>query len=82
MLSLILELVLGAAAGWIASNIMGKEKNGLVIDCILGIVGSILGGFIFNLLGFSAAHIWGQLIIAVVGACLVIWIYNKFFASK
>jgi uncharacterized membrane protein YeaQ/YmgE (transglycosylase-associated protein family) len=68
-------IVLGAAAGWIASTVM-KSNNGLLMDIILGIVGAVAGGFIMSFFGqpgVTGFDIY-SLIVAVVGAIVLIWI--------
>ncbi len=75
MVGLIGSIIIGAVAGWLASLIM-KKANGLLINIILGIIGGFVGGFVFGLIGFGATNIIGQLIVSVVGSCIVIAIYN------
>ena len=68
----IMAIVLGALAGWIAEKLM-KSDQGLVMNIVLGIVGAVLGNFILMLVfGATMGGIVGQLIVAVVGACLLI----------
>ena len=72
----IMAIVLGALAGWIAEKLM-KSDQGLVMNIVLGIVGAVLGNFILMLVfGATMGGIVGQLIVAVVGACLLIAIYR------
>ena len=75
MTGIIASIIIGAVAGWLASLIM-KKTNGLLINIILGIVGGFVGGFVFGLIGFGATNLIGQIIVSVVGACIVIAIYN------
>lgn len=75
MAGIIVSIILGAVAGWLASLIM-KKSTGLLMNIILGIVGGFVGGFVFGLIGFGATNIIGQIIVSVVGACLVIAIVN------
>lgn len=77
MIGLILEILFGALAGWIASKIM-KTQGGWLRNIIFGIVGGFVGGRIAALIGLPGGMIMG-LIVAVAGACLVIWLVNKFF---
>ena len=77
MLGLILEILFGALAGWIASNIM-KSKGGWLRNIIFGILGGFVGGRIAALIGLPGGMIMG-LVVAVAGACLVIWLFNKIF---
>ena len=79
--SLIGWLILGALAGFIASKIINKTGEGLVMDIILGIVGAFVGGFISNhfLGGVGTGHSVlsiPSLIVAVLGAILVLVVYH------
>ncbi len=71
-------IVLGLIAGFIGSKIVNKSGQGLLIDIVLGIVGAVVGGYIFTL--FGAAGVTGlniySLIVAVVGAVVVLWVYH------
>ena len=68
----IAAIIVGALAGWIAENLM-KSEHGLLMNIILGILGAVLMNFIFiNLLG-STLGVWlGQLVVGVIGACILI----------
>ena len=72
----VLAIIIGGVAGWIAEMIM-KTDNGLLMNIVMGIVGAIVGNFLLLLI-FSATMggIIGQLIVAVIGACLLIWIWR------
>jgi len=61
-------LLVGLAAGWLAGQIMKSGGRGLVGDLILGVIGAILGGFLFGLLGLGANSLLGSLVTATVGA--------------
>jgi len=76
-MGIILWIIFGAVAGWIASIIMKTDSGqGTVSDVIMGIIGSIIGGFIMNLLGQSGVTGFNlySLAVAVVGAIVVIYI--------
>ena len=71
-MNFILFLLIGAIAGWIAEKIM-KSDQGLLLNIVLGILGAVIGNFILMLIfGATMGGILGQLIVAVVGACLLI----------
>jgi len=72
MMNLLWFLLIGVAAGWLASQIMKGGGSGLVSDLIMGVIGSILGGFLFGLLGLSASGLAGSLVTATVGAIVLI----------
>ena len=65
-------LLIGVAAGWLASQIMKGGGSGPVTDLIMGVIGSILGGFLFGLLGLSVNGTIGSLVTATVGAIVLI----------
>lgn len=70
----LLSIIVGALAGWIAEQIM-KSNQGLLMNIILGIVGAVIGNFLLMLVfGATMGGIVGQLIVAVIGACLLIFI--------
>ena len=77
-MSIIGWLILGLIAGFIASKIYAGTGQGLVIDIVLGIVGAVVGGFLFNLLGGAGVTGFNlySMIVAVIGAIVVLWIYH------
>lgn len=73
-------VILGLIAGLLAKWIMpGKDGGGFIMTVILGVVGAVVGGFISTkLLGFSSAEgFFGSLVVAVLGALLVLFVYRK-----
>ena len=72
----IMSIILGGLAGWIAEKIMHSDM-GLLMNIILGIVGALVANFLLALVlgGTVGAGSWIiQLIVAVIGACLLIWV--------
>ncbi|MDD5470011.1 MAG: GlsB/YeaQ/YmgE family stress response membrane protein [Candidatus Peribacteraceae bacterium] len=65
-------LLIGLIAGWLAGQIMGGGGYGLIGDIIVGIVGSLFGGFLFRLLGITAYGTLGNIVMAVIGAIILI----------
>jgi uncharacterized membrane protein YeaQ/YmgE (transglycosylase-associated protein family) len=72
--SLVLFLVIGIVAGWLAGKIMKGGGFGLVGDLVVGVVGSFIGGWVFGLLGIAAYGLLGSLVMAVIGAMLLLYI--------
>ncbi len=72
--SLILFLVIGLVAGWLAGLIMKGGGFGLVGDLVVGVVGALLGGWLFSLLGISLGGIIGSLVMALVGAMVLLFL--------
>jgi uncharacterized membrane protein YeaQ/YmgE (transglycosylase-associated protein family) len=65
-------------AGFIASKIVNAQGQGLMLDIGLGVVGAIVGGFLFSLLGaegISGFNLY-SMIVAIVGSVVVLWIYH------
>jgi uncharacterized membrane protein YeaQ/YmgE (transglycosylase-associated protein family) len=74
-MGLIAWIIFGALAGWITSIIAGTNKDqGWVMNIVLGIVGAIVGGFVWSLIsgdGFDAGFNVGSLLVAIVGGLIV-----------
>ena len=77
LMSLVIFLAIGAAAGVLAGNIMKGSDFGLVNNMIIGVIGAVIGGFVFGLLGISAGGLIGSLITAVVGAVILLYLAPK-----
>ena len=77
IVSLIIWIVIGVVAGFLASKIVNKSGEGLVRDLILGLVGSFVGGLIMSLVGIHAGGLFGSIVVATIGAILVLVIYHK-----
>ena len=80
-MSIIGWIVLGLIAGFIASKIVNKSGEGFILDIVLGIVGAIVGGYLFNLVGevgVTGFNLW-SMFVAVIGAVVVLMIYHALF---
>ena len=73
-MSLVWFLIIGLVAGWLAGQIMKGGGFGLVGDLIVGVIGAVLGGWLFGLMGISAGGLIGELITATVGAIVLLGI--------
>jgi uncharacterized membrane protein YeaQ/YmgE (transglycosylase-associated protein family) len=71
---LLLFLVIGVVAGFLAGKIMKGSGYGLVGDLIVGVIGSFIGVWVFGLFGIAAGGILGLLVVAVVGALLLLYV--------
>ncbi len=83
-MSVLLWIVLGFLAGWLASVVMKtREAQGPLMDIILGIVGALVGGFLMSL--FGAPGVTGfnlySILVATLGAIIFIWIGRKLKAA-
>ena len=71
-------IILGLIAGFIGSKIVDSQGQGLWLNIALGIVGALVGGFLFNSFGSTGVtglNIW-SMIVAIVGSIIVLLIYN------
>ena len=77
-MSILAWIILGLLAGFIGSKIVNKSGEGVLLDIILGIVGAVVGGWLFNT--FGASGVTGlnlySLMVAVVGAVVVLVVYH------
>lgn len=83
-LSFALWILLGLMVGFFASKIFNKTGYGLTRDCLLGIVGAIVGGFLSNLIGKStgsSVDLYSELV-AVVGAAVFMLVYHGVFRRR
>ncbi len=83
-MSLIAWIVLGLIAGFVASKLVSGHGEGFVVDVALGVVGAIVGGFLFN--QFGSAGVTGfnlySMFVALVGAVLVLAAYHAMFRRR
>ena len=83
-MSFIAWIVLGLIAGFIASKIVNKSGDGLILDIVLGVVGSVVGGWLFSVFGMagvSGLNIY-SVVVAVIGAVVVLFIYHALTGRK
>jgi uncharacterized membrane protein YeaQ/YmgE (transglycosylase-associated protein family) len=77
-MSFIAWIVLGLVAGFIGSKIVNKTGEGIFLDIVLGIVGAVLGGWLFNTFGaggVSGLNLY-SILVAVIGAVIVLLLYH------
>ncbi len=72
--NLVLFLVVGVVAGFLAGKIMKGSGFGLVGDLVVGVLGAFIGAWVFGLLGLSVGGILGLLVAAIVGALLLLYL--------
>jgi uncharacterized membrane protein YeaQ/YmgE (transglycosylase-associated protein family) len=77
-MSILAWLVLGLLAGFIGSKIINRTGEGLILDIVLGVVGAMVGGFLFNT--FGASGVTGlnlySLLVAVVGSIIILVLFH------
>ncbi|HEX4303853.1 MAG TPA: GlsB/YeaQ/YmgE family stress response membrane protein [Rhizomicrobium sp.] len=83
MLSIFGWIVVGALSGFIASRIVNKRGEGCIINMALGLVGAVVGGFIFQALGgpASGGFLYSTLV-AIVGAIIVLFLWHAITGNR
>lgn len=71
--SIIMVLVIGAIAGWLAGKLTKGKGFGVIGNIVIGIIGAIVGGFLFSLLGVTTGGLIGSLITATIGAVVLLY---------
>jgi uncharacterized membrane protein YeaQ/YmgE (transglycosylase-associated protein family) len=83
-MSIIAWLVVGLIAGFLASKVINKTGEGVVMDIVLGVIGAVVGGFIFNAVGHSAPtgiNLY-SIFVAFIGSVFVLLIYHMVFRRR
>jgi uncharacterized membrane protein YeaQ/YmgE (transglycosylase-associated protein family) len=77
-MSILAWIILGLISGFIASKIVNKSGEGLIMDIVLGIIGAVVGGWLFNTIGHAGITGFNlySMFVAVIGAVVVLLIYH------
>ena len=83
-MSIIGWLVLGLIAGFVASKVVNKTGEGMVLDIVLGIVGAVVGGWLFAAFGGTGVTGFNlySMFVAVIGAVVVLVVYHAVFGRR
>lgn len=78
---LLIQILIGALVGFIAGKLMDTEEKGFVVNAVIGLIGSSIGGLINHFFKFGGGFLTG-LILSVIGSCLLIFVINKLFKKS
>ena len=82
-MGLIIWLLTGLAAGALAKQLTPQEeKPGWVSSLIVGLIGALLGGFMFGLVGIQTTSLIGSFLFALVGSIVFLFIYHRYLKDK
>jgi len=83
-MSIIGWLIFGLICGFIASKIVNKSGEGMILDIVLGIIGALVGGWLFTQFGYSGVTGFNipSMIVAIIGAIIVLVIYHAVFGRR
>lgn len=77
-MSILTWIILGLIAGFVASKLVNKTGEGVVMDIVLGVVGAVAGGWLFNQFGqpgVTGLNLW-SFVVAVIGAVILLVLYH------
>ena len=77
LIGLFWAIVVGFIGGWLAGKFMKGRGYGIVTNIVLGMIGGVIGRFVFSLLGLSAWNLLGSIIVSFVGAVILIWLVRQ-----
>ena len=77
-MGIIISLLLGCLAGFCAGKLMKGGGFGIIMNCVLGLLGGALGGWLLPILKLDWGGLLGQLATAIVGAVIILWIASFF----
>lgn len=75
-------ILIGLVAGYLGSRIVRGSGSGLILNLVIGLIGALLGGWIFGLFGLGTNNLVGTLITATVGSVVLLWVVNLFTPQK
>jgi len=75
-------ILIGLVAGWLGGLIVKGSGSGLLLNIVIGIVGAVIGGWIFSLLGIASTGRWGGFITALVGAIVLLLVVSLFTRKR
>ncbi len=78
MVNIISFIVIGIIAGWLASLLMRGHGLGLLGDLLVGIIGAVIGGMMFDFLGIESGGLIGSLVMATIGAVVLLFVVGLF----
>ena len=78
MIHLIVSILIGALAGYIAGRIMGSE-GGFLHNLVLGVIGGVVGSLLLGLVGIASYSLPGDVLVAVLGSRVFLFVGRRFF---
>ena len=75
-MGLIVFIIVGGIAGFLAGKVMTGRGLGLIWDIVVGILGAFLGGWLAGLVGIAVTNLLVEIIVAFVGACILLFLFR------
>jgi len=83
-MSIIVWIILGLVSGFVASKIVNKTGEGVLLDIVLGVIGAVVGGWLFSMFGMGGVtglNVY-SFVVAIIGAVIVLLIYHLVFRRR
>lgn len=83
-MSIIGWIIFGLITGFIASKIVNKTGQGVLMDIVLGVIGAVVGGFLFAQFGVDGVTGFNlySMVVAIIGAIVVLWLYHMISSRR
>jgi uncharacterized membrane protein YeaQ/YmgE (transglycosylase-associated protein family) len=81
-MGLIVFILVGALAGFLAGKVMTGHGLGVIWDIVVGILGAFLGGWLAGLVGLGVSNIVIEVVVAFVGACILLFVFRMIFRGR
>ena len=78
-MNIVTFLIIGLISGWMASTLVKGQGSGMLLDILIGIVGALVGGFIFNIFGVSYYSFSESIIMSFIGAVVFLMTIGNFY---
>ena len=75
--SMLYGIITGILAGYVASRLQKGEGSGCIVNLFLGLLGGVVGGWLFSLFGLEAYSWAGEIVMSIIGAVVVLWVFSK-----
>jgi uncharacterized membrane protein YeaQ/YmgE (transglycosylase-associated protein family) len=83
-MSIVAWVILGLISGFVASKLVNRTGEGILVDIVLGIVGAVVGGFLFHLVGATGVtglNLW-SMFVAILGAVVILGIKHTLVGRR
>lgn len=81
-MNLLIAIILGGVAGWIAGELLKGSGFGLLGNVIIGLLGGLVGNLVFGLFGLESSNLLGGMVVAVIGAIILVVFVNMIFGKR
>jgi uncharacterized membrane protein YeaQ/YmgE (transglycosylase-associated protein family) len=78
-MGLIVFIIVGGIAGFLAGKVMTGRGLGLIWDIVVGILGAFLGGWLAGLFGIAVTNLVVEIVVAFIGACILLFLFRLIF---